>query len=140
MTSRAEKLGRMVSLMKLQLRLSEWQLAQLRQQESEFRDHEAYLVGALNGDTLPTGSSSESISRRLTTASVGARTAQTQAARALELVRAESRRVKQVEQVAKAATVDRVRDTERRSLEELAAFDPGARDWMSIVSKRGVRK
>jgi hypothetical protein len=71
---------------------------------------------------------------------MGARAAQTQAARALELVRAESRRVKQVEQVAKAAAVDRVRDTERRSLEELAAFDPGARDWMSMVSKRGVRK
>jgi len=30
MTSRADKLGRMVSLVKLQLRLSEWQLAHLR--------------------------------------------------------------------------------------------------------------
>jgi hypothetical protein len=71
---------------------------------------------------------------------MGARAVQTQAARALELVRAESRRVKQVEQVAKTAAVDRARDTERRSLEELTAFDPGARDWMTIVSKRGVRK
>jgi len=47
--SRAEKLDRMVSLVKLQLRLSEWQLAQLRQQEKQLHDEEAYLVGALNG-------------------------------------------------------------------------------------------
>src|SRR5262245_13695129 len=99
MKSRAEKLGRMVSLMKLQLRLSEWQLARLRQQEQELQDEEVYLVGALN-EGPPVGSSSESISRRLTATSVGARAAQAQASKQLDQVRAEGRRVRQLEEVA----------------------------------------
>src|SRR6187399_1298061 len=119
MKSRAEKLGRMVSLVKLQLRLSEWQLAQLRQKEQDLRDEEAYLVGALNEPMLPAGSSTESIARRLGTTSVGARAVQAQASSQLGQVHAESRRVKQFERVAKAAAMDELRDAERRSLEEM---------------------
>src|SRR4051812_45327528 len=116
MTSRADKLGRIVSLVKLQLRLSEWQLAQLRQQEQTLQDEQAYLVGALNAAKLPTGSSCASIARRLTTASVGARAVQERASRQLDHVRSESRRVKQLQDVAKAALADKIRDAERRSL------------------------
>jgi hypothetical protein len=140
MNSRAEKLARMVSLVKLQLRLSEWQLAQLRQQEQHLHDEEAYLVGALNGTELPTGSSSESISRRLTTTSVGARAVQAQASRQRDQVRAENRRVRQLEQVAKAAMTDKLRDAERRSLEEMTGVNPGVPDWTSTANKLDPRK
>jgi uncharacterized protein YhaN len=138
--SRAEKLGRMVSLVKLQLRLSEWQLAQLRQQENQLHDEEAYLVGALNGMELPVGSSSESISRRLTTTSVGVHAVQVQASRQRDQVRAENRRARQLEQVAKAAMADKLRDTERRSLEEMTGVNPGTRDWTSTANKPDPRK
>src|SRR5215831_8826131 len=100
MKSRADKLGRMVSLMKLQLRLSEWQLAHLRQQEQTLQDEQVYLVDALNGAELPVGSSSESIARRLTATSVGARVVQAQAWQQFDQVRSESRRVKQLQEVA----------------------------------------
>ena len=129
MKSRAEKLGRMVSLMKLQLRLSEWQLAQLRQQEQNLQDEEAYLISALNEMRLPTGSSSESIARRLTATGMGARAVQAEASRQLDQVRAENRRVKQVEQIAKAAATARLRDAERRSLEEMTGVHAGVRNW-----------
>lgn len=129
MTSRADKLGRMVTLVKLQLRLSEWQLAQLRQQERSLQDEQAWLVGALNEGELPAGSSSESIARRLTKTSVGARAVQAQASRQLDQVRSESRRVKQLEQVAKAALADKLRDAEKRSLEEMMGISPAVRDW-----------
>jgi hypothetical protein len=129
MKSRADKLGRMVSLVKLQLRLSEWQLGQLRRQEQELQDEETYLVGALNEVRLPTGSSSESISRRLTATSVGARAIQAQASKQLDLVQAEGRRVKQLERVAKAATASKLRDVERRSLEEMRVSYTGTHDW-----------
>jgi hypothetical protein len=122
--------------MKLQLRLSEWQLGQLRQQEQELQDEETYLVGALNEVRPPTGSSSESISRRLRTTSVGARAIQAQASRQLDLVRAEGRRVKQLERVAKAATASKLRDTERRSLEEIPVSHTGAHDWKSGSGSR----
>ena|SRR6516162_8609710 len=138
MASRAEKLGRMVSLMRLQLRLSEWQLAQLRQQEQQLQDEEVYLVGALNEMRLPTGSSSESISRRLTATSVGARAVGAQASRQLDQVHAESRRVKQLERVAKAATADKLRDQERRSLEEMTSTGRpfGLPDWKPRTGRR----
>ena len=119
MKSRAEKLGRMFQLMKLQLRLSEWHLGRLRQREQDLQDEEIYLVGALNDMRLPAGSSSESISRRLTTTSRGAREIRAEASSQLDQVQAESRRVKQLEQVAKAAMLDKLRDAERRSLEEM---------------------
>ena len=135
--SRADKLGRMVSLVKLQLRLSEWQLARLQQEGRQLQDQEAYLIGALNGTSLPTGSSSESISRRLTATSVGARAVQAQASRQLDQVQVESRRVKQVEQVAKAATVDKLRDAERRSLEEITDARRDVLDWMLGTNARG---
>ena len=134
MKSRAEKLGRLVSLMKLQLRLSEWQLRRLQQQEQHLQDEEVYLVGALNEMRLPAGSSSESISRRLTTTSVGARAIQAEASRQLDQVQAESRRVKQLERVAKAATADKLRDAERRSLEEMTVVHPGVRNWTSATN------
>src|SRR3954454_24920911 len=131
MKSRAKKLGRIVSLMKLQLRLSEWQLGRLRQQEQELQDQEAYLVGALNGAQLPIGSSSESISRRLTATSLGARATHALASRQLEQVQAGGNRLKQVERVARAATADTVRDAERRLLEEITVVYPGVSDWKS---------
>jgi len=126
MKSRAEKLGRIVSLVKLQLRLSEWQLAQLRQQEYELEDQESYLIGAFNDNQLPIGSSSESISRRLTATSVSARATQARASRQLEQVQAEGHRLKQLERIAKAATVSMVQDAERRSLEEIAGAFPAS--------------
>lgn len=136
MTSRADKLGRIVSLVKLQLRLSEWQLAQLRQQERNLQDEQAWLVGALNERELPAGSSSESIARRLTRTSAGARAVQARAAQQLDQVRSESRRVKQLEQVAKAALADKLRDAEKRSLEEMTGTSPAVRDWTPRPANR----
>ncbi|MEK9278432.1 MULTISPECIES: hypothetical protein [unclassified Bradyrhizobium] len=136
MTSRAEKLGRMVSLVKLQLRLAEWRLAQIRQQEKSMQDEQAWLVAALNRAELPAGSSSESIARRLTNTSIGARAVQAQASRQLDQVRSESRRVKQLEQVARAALADKRRETEKRSLEDMAGTRPAAPDWTSMPTSR----
>ena len=127
--SRADKLGRMVSLVKLQLRLSEWQLAQLRQQERSLQDEQEWLVGALNGGKPPAGSSSESIARRLNRTSVSARAVQAQASQQLDQVRSESRRVKQFEQVAKAALADKQREAEARALEEMTGISPAVREW-----------
>lgn len=136
MNSRADKLGRMVSLVKLQLRLSEWQLAQLRQQERSLQDEQEWLVGALNDGTLPVGSSSESIARRLNRTSVGARAVEVQAAQQLDRVRAENRRVKQLEEVAKAALADKLRDAEKRALEEITGLSPAVRAWMPPPANR----
>src|SRR3954471_5995784 len=121
MPSRADKLGRMVSLVKLQLRLSEWQLPPLREQERRLRDEQEGLVGTLNEGKPPAGSSSESIARRLTRTSVGARAIQAQASQQLDQVRAESRRGKQSERVARGPLGDKRRDAEKRSLEEMTA-------------------
>ncbi|MBR0776498.1 hypothetical protein JQ543_22915 [Bradyrhizobium diazoefficiens] len=129
MMSRADKLARMVSLVKLQLRLSEWQLAHLRQREQALEDEQVYLVGALNGTELPAGSSSASIARRLATTSVGARALKAQALQQFEQVRSESRRVKQFEEVAKAALADKLRDAEKRTLEEMTGISPAVRNW-----------
>ena len=136
MTSRADKLGRMVSLVKLQLRLSEWQLAHLRQQERSLQDEQEWLVGTLNEGTPPAGSSSESIARRLTRTSVGARALQAQTSQQLDQVRAESRRVKQFEQVAKAALADKLRDVEKRSLEEMTGTSLTVREWTPRPANR----
>ena len=136
MTSRADKLGRMVTLVKLQLRLSEWQLAHLRQQERSLQDEQEWLVGALNDGKPPVGSSSESIARRLNRASVGARAVQAQASQQLDQVRSESRRVKQFEQVAKAALADKLRDAEKRSLEEMTGTSPAVRAWTPQPANR----
>jgi hypothetical protein len=136
MTSRADKLGRMVSLVKLQLRLSEWQLAHLRQQERSLQDEQEWLVGTLNEGTPPAGSSSESIARRLTRTSVGARALQAQTSQQLDQVRAESRRVKQFEQVAKAALADKLRDAEKRSLEEMTGTSLTVREWTPRQANR----
>ena len=128
MTSRADKLNRIVALVKLQLRLSEWQLAQLRQQEQTMQDEEAWLVGTLNEGKAPAGSSSESIARRLNRTSVGARAMKERAAMQLDKVRAENRRVKQLEDVARAALADKLRDAEKRSLEEMTGAHAAVRD------------
>ncbi len=135
-TSRADKLGRMVSLVKLQLRLSEWQLAQLRQQQRSLQDEQEWLVGALNDGKPPTGSSSESIARRLNRTSVGARAVQAQAAQQLDQVRAENRRVKQLEEIAKAALADKLRDAEKRVLEEMTGQSPAVRAWTPRPANR----
>jgi hypothetical protein len=121
----------MVSLMTLQLRLSEWQLARLRQKEQELQDEEIYLVGTLNDAELPAGSSTESISRRLAATSVGVRTVRSKASSQLAQVETDGRRVKQLERAAKAATADELRDAERRSLEEITAVRPAAPEWKS---------
>jgi hypothetical protein len=126
----------MVSLVKLQLRLSEWQLAHLRQQERSLQDEQEWLVGTLNEGKPPAGSSSESIARRLNRTCVGARAVQAQAAQQLDQVRAESRRVKQLEEVAKAALADKLRDAEKRALEEMTGISPAVRAWMPRPANR----
>ena len=136
MTSRADKLGRLVSLVKLQLRLSEWQLAHLRQQERSLQDEQEWLVGTLNEGKPPAGSSSVSIARRLNRTSAGARAVQAQASQQLDQVRADTRRVKQFEQVAKAALADKLRDAEARSLEEMTGISPAVRDWTPRPASR----
>ncbi|MDD1520154.1 MULTISPECIES: hypothetical protein [Bradyrhizobium] len=136
MTSRADKLGRMVSLVKLQLRLSEWQLAQLRQHERMLQEEQEWLVGALNDGKPPAGSSNESIARRLNRTSVGARAVQAQAAQQLDQVRRETRRVKQLEEVAKAALADKLRDAEKRSLEDMTGTSLTVRAWTPLPANR----
>jgi hypothetical protein len=136
MTARAEKLGRLVSLVKLQLRLSEWQLALLRQKEQALQDEQVWLVGALNGAELPAGSSSDSIARRLASTSVGARAVKAEASVQLDQVRAESRRVKQLEEVARAALAEKLRDAETRALEEMTGASSAMRDWESMTARR----
>ncbi len=128
MTSRADKLGRIVSLVKLQLRLSEWQLAQLRQQEQTMQDEQAWLVGTLNEGKPPAGSSSDSLARRLNRTTVGARAVQERAAMQLDKVRSENRRVKQLEEVAKVALAEKLRDAEKRSLAEITETHAAVRD------------
>ncbi|QPF93130.1 hypothetical protein [Bradyrhizobium commune] len=136
MTSRADKLGRIVSLVKLQLRLSEWQLAYLRQQEQTLQDEQSWLVGTLNEGTPPAGSSSDSIARRLNRASIGARAVREQASQQLDQVRSESRRLKQLEEVAKAALADKLRDAEKRALEEMTGILPAVRDFTPRAANR----
>ena len=128
MKSRADKLDRIVSLVKLQLRLSEWQLAQLRQQERTMQDEQAWLVETLNEGKAPAGSSSDSIARRLNRTSLGARSVQERASMQLDKVRAETRRVKQLEEVARVALADKLRAAEKRSLEDIAGTHAAVRD------------
>lgn len=136
MTSRADKLSRIVSLVKLQLRLSEWQLAQLRQQEQIMQDEQAWLVGTLNEGKVPAGSSSDSIALRLSRTSVGARAVQERAAMQLDRVRSENRRVKQLEEVARAALADKLRDAEKRSLEDMTETHAAVRDLAPRPARR----
>jgi hypothetical protein len=136
MKSRADKLGRMVSLVKLQLRLAEWQLAQFRQQERSLQDEQEWLVGTLNEGKPPAGSSSESIARRLNRASVGARAVKEQALRQFDQVRSETRRVKQFEEVARAALADKLRDAEKRALEEMTGTSLTVREWTPRPASR----
>jgi len=136
MRSRADKLGRMVSLVKLQLRLAEWRLAQLRQQEQSLQDEQEWLVGTLNEGKSPAGSSSDSIARRLNRASVGARAVKEQALRQFDQVRSETRRVKQFEEVARAALADKLRDAEKRALEEMTGTSLTVREWTPRPASR----
>ncbi|RXH07868.1 hypothetical protein [Bradyrhizobium guangzhouense] len=136
MTSRAGKLCRIVSLMKLQLRLSEWQLAQLRQQEQTMQDEQAWLVEMLNEGKAPAGSSSESIARRLNKTSVSARAVKKRAAMQLDKVRSENRRVRRLEDVARAALADKLRDAEKRSLEDVTGTHAAVRDLMPRPASR----
>jgi hypothetical protein len=126
----------MVSLVKLQLRLAEWQLAQFRQQERSLQDEQEWLVGTLNEGKPPAGSSSESIARRLNRASVGARAVKEQALRQFDQVRSETRRVKQFEEVARAALADKLRDAEKRALEEMTGTSLTVREWTPRPASR----
>jgi hypothetical protein len=126
----------MVSLVKLQLRLAEWQLAQLRQQQQSLQDEQEWLVGTLNEGKPPAGSSSESIARRLNRASVGARAVKEQALRQFDQVRSETRRVKQFEEVARAALADKLRDAEKRALEEMTGTSLTVREWTPRPASR----
>jgi hypothetical protein len=136
MMSRADKLSRIVSLVKLQLRLSEWQLAELRQQEQRMQDEQAWLVGTLNEGTPPVGSSSESLARRLNRTSVSERAVKERALMQLDKVRSENRRVKQLEEVAKVALAEKLRDAEKRSLEEMTGTHAAVRDPASRPARR----
>jgi hypothetical protein len=136
MKGRADKLGRMVSLVKLQLRLAEWQLVHLQQRERSLQDEQEWLVGTLNEGKPPAGSSSESIARRLNRTSVGARAVKEQASRQLDQVRIETRRVKQLQEVAKAALADKLRDAEKRSLEEITGTSLTVREWTPRPASR----
>jgi hypothetical protein len=126
----------MVSVVKLQLRLAEWQLVHLRQQEQSLQDEQEWLVGTLNEGRPPAGSSSESIARRLSRMSIGARALTEQASRQLDQVRIETRRVKQLEEVAKAALADKLRDAEKRSLEEMTGTSLTVREWTPRPASR----
>jgi hypothetical protein len=126
----------MVSLVKLQLRLAEWQLAQLRQQQQSLQDEQEWLVGTLNEGKPPAGSSSESIARRLNRASVGARAVKEQALRQFDRVRSETRRVKQFEEVAMAALADKLREAEKRALEEMTGTSLTVREWTPRPASR----
>ncbi len=125
---RADKLERLVSLARLQLRLSEWQFAHLQQKDASLQDEQAWLVGALNRGESPLGSSSETLARRLARTSMDAREVQAQASQQLDHVRAGNRRVKQLQEVAKVALAEKLREAEKRSLEELNATNPAERD------------
>lgn len=125
---RADKLERLVSLARLQLRLSEWQFAHLQQKDASLQDEQAWLVGALNRGESPLGSSSETLARRLARTSMDAREVQAQASQQLDQVRAGNRRVKQLQEVAKVALAEKLREAEKRSLEELNATNPAERD------------
>jgi hypothetical protein len=126
----------MVSLVKLQLRLAEWQLAQVRQQQQSLQDEQEWLVGTLNEGKPPAGSSSESIARRLNRASVGARAVKEQALRQFDRVRSETRRVKQFEEVAMAALADKLREAEKRALEEMTGTSLTVREWTPRPASR----
>jgi DNA-directed RNA polymerase specialized sigma54-like protein len=92
------------------------------------QDEQVWLVGTLNEGKPPAGSSSDSLARRLNRTAVGARAVQERAAMQLDKVRSENRRVKQLEEVAKAALAEKLRDTEKRSLEEMTETHAAVRD------------
>lgn len=125
---RTEKLQRLISLARLQLRLAEWHFAHLQQRQTGLQDEEARLVGALNSGELPLGSSSGTLARRLTRTGMDAREVQAQASQQRDQVSAESRRVKQLEEVAKAALANKRREAEKRLLEDLVVTNPDGRD------------
>jgi hypothetical protein len=119
MNSRADRINRIAAILKLQYRISEWKLIQLRQREKELQDREAYLIEALNDEQPLKDVSSEVIARRLTTTSVSARGVHALAEDQLDRLRAEARRLKAMERVAVSAAGAERRDAEKRSLEEL---------------------
>jgi hypothetical protein len=108
----------------------------LRQQQHSLQDEQDWLVGTLNEGKPPAGSSSESIARRLNRASVGARAVKEQALRQFDQVRSETRRVKQFEEVARAALADKLRDAEKRALEEMTGTSLTVREWTPRPASR----
>ena len=92
------------------------------------QDEQAWLVETLNEGKAPAGSSSDSIARRLNRTSLGARSVQERASMQLDKVRAETRRVKQLEEVARVALADKLRAAEKRSLDDIAGAHAAVRD------------
>src|SRR5262245_24909351 len=119
MKSRAERINRIHAILKLQYRISEWHLVQLRQREKELQDREAYLIGALNDKEPPKGLSTEAIARRLSTTGVSTRAVQTQAENQLDQLRTEARRLKATERMFQSAAWAARRDAEKRSLADV---------------------
>ena len=135
MTSRTRRLDRIVSLVKLQLRLSQWQLAQLRKREQDLQDEEVYLIGALNGAT-PTGSSIESVSQRLNATSTRSRATEIEVEKQSDRVRVQGVRVRKLESVASAALIVARRDAEKRVLEDGELVSPRKHAWAHDGAKR----
>ena len=119
MNSRADRINRIATILKLQYRIAEWKLVQLRQREMELQDREAYLIEALNDQQPLKGVSSEAIARRLTTTSVSARAVHALAEDQRDQLRAEGRRLKAMERIAEATSEAERRDAEKRLLKEL---------------------
>jgi hypothetical protein len=117
--SRAKKTRRLVAILKLQYRISEWQLIQLRQREHELEGREAYLVEALSDGKMLTGLSTEAIARQLNTTSVNAGAVQLLVEDRLEQLRVESRRLRHMERTAKSVGGAERREAEKRLLDEL---------------------
>jgi hypothetical protein len=92
------------------------------------QDEQVWLVGTLNEGKPPAGSSSDSLARRLNRTTVGARAVQERAAMQLDKVRSENRRVKQLQEVAKVALAEKLRDAEKRSLAEITETHAAVRD------------
>ena len=119
MKSRAKKTRRLVAILNLQYRISEWQLIQLRQREHELQGREAYLVEAFSDGKVLTGLSTEAIARQLNTTSVNARAIRLLVEDRLEQLRVEARRLRHMERTVKSVGGAERREAEKRLLDEL---------------------
>lgn len=138
MKSRAQKINRIVAMRRLQYRLSEWQLIQLRQREQELQDQQTRLVGALNDSQLLKVLSSEIIARRLMSASVSAQGVHERIEQQREQLRTEAKRLKDSERIVELIAGAERRVAEKRSLDELTealAAKSIGQAWFNLESK-----